>query len=131
MTTALSKSLATGRVRQIVGSVKARGGQLTAQHVGAILARASHGQSGKSLPLPGGVEVRRERDTLVFLTGTNFTGKSGEEKTAPREFSHHIDLARTETTVSVPRLGCTFRLRAINFPVQSDETSQTRRVPDR
>jgi len=131
MTPALSKALTTRLVRQIVGSVKARGGQLTAQHVGAILALASHGQSGKSLPLPGGVEVRRERDTLVFLTGTNFTGTSGEEKTAPREFSHHIDLARAETTVSVPRLGCAFRLRVIDWPVKRGETIQRGAVLDR
>ncbi len=131
MTPALCRALTTRLVRQIVGSVKARGGQLTAQHVGAILALASHGQSGKSLPLPGGVEVRRERDTLVFLTGTNFTGTSGEEKTAPREFSHHIDLARAETTVSVPRLGCAFRLRVIDWPVKRGETIQRGAVLDR
>jgi tRNA(Ile)-lysidine synthase len=131
MTPALCRALTTRLVRQIVGSAKARGGQLTAQHVGAILALASHGQSGKSLPLPGRVEVRRERDALVFLTGTNFTGKSGEEKTAPREFSHHIDLARTETTVSVPRLGCAFRLRVIDWPVKRGETIQRGAVLDR
>jgi tRNA(Ile)-lysidine synthase len=131
MTPALSKALTTRLVRQIVGSVKPRGGQLTAQHVGAILALASHGQSGKSLPLPGGVEVRRERDALVFLTGTSPAGKSGEEKAPPREFSHDIDLAGAETTVGVPQLGCAFRLRVIDWPVKRGETIQRGAVLDR
>lgn len=128
---ALSKALSTRLVRQIVGSVKPRGGQLTAQHVGAILALASRGQSGKSLPLPGGVEVRRERDELLFLASTSSTHKSGEEKTPPREFSHDIDLARGETTVRVPRLGCAFRLRVIDWPVKRGETIQRGAVLDR
>jgi tRNA(Ile)-lysidine synthase len=131
MTPALSEALTTRLVRQIVGSVKPRGGQLTAQHVGAILALASRSQSGKSLPLPGGVEVRRERDALVFLTGAGSTGKSGEEKTLPREFSHDIDLARAETTVGVPQLGCAFRLRVIDWPLKRGETIQRGAVLDR
>jgi tRNA(Ile)-lysidine synthase len=131
MTPALSKALSTRLVRQIVKNVKPRGGQLTAQHVGAILALASHGQSGKSLPLPGGVEVRRERDALVFLTGTSPSRKSGEEKAPPREFSHDIDLAQAETTVRVTQLGCVFRLRAIDWPVKRGETIQRMAVLDR
>jgi tRNA(Ile)-lysidine synthase len=131
MNPALSKALTMRLVRQIVGSVKARGGQLTVQHVGAILALASHGQSGKSLPLPGGVEVRRERDTLVFLTSAGSAYKSGEERTLPREFFHDIDLARAETTVGVPQLGCAFRLRVIDWPVKRGETIQRGAVLDR
>ncbi len=131
MTPALSKALTARLVREIVGSVKPRGGQLTAQHVGAILALASHGQSGKSLPLPGGVEVRRERDALVFLTGTSSTRKSGEEKTLPRGFSHDIELTQVETTVRVPQVGCAFRLRVIDWPVKRGETIQRGAVLDR
>jgi tRNA(Ile)-lysidine synthase len=131
MNPALSKALSTRLVRQIVEEIKPRGGQLNAQHVAAILALASHSQSGKSLPLPGGVEVRRERDALVFLAGTSSTNKSGEEKTLPREFSHDIDLARAETTVRVPQLGCAFRLRVIDWPVKRGETIQRGVVLDR
>jgi tRNA(Ile)-lysidine synthase len=131
MSPALSKALSTRLVRQIIKNVKPRGGQLTAQHVDAILALASRGQSGKSLPLPGGIEVRRERDALVFLASASSTSGNSEEKTLAREFSHDIDLARAETTVRVTQLGCVFRLKAIDWPVKRGETIQREAVLDR
>src|SRR5260221_3731218 len=53
-------------VRRIVKQVRPRGGQLNAEHVRAILELATRGENGKSLELPGGLRVRRERDALVF-----------------------------------------------------------------
>jgi tRNA(Ile)-lysidine synthase len=126
-----SGALSSRLVRQIVGKVKPGTGQLTAQHVDAILTLASRGQSGKSLPLPGGIEVRRERDTLVFLASANSTSSGSEGKTPGREFSHDIDLAGAETTVRVTQLGCVFRLRAIDWPVKRGETIQREAVLDR
>ncbi|MGB7728073.1 MAG: tRNA lysidine(34) synthetase TilS, partial [Candidatus Acidiferrum sp.] len=53
-------------IRRIVELVKPRSGQLSSVHVDAVLRLAHHPDSGKCLPLPGGVEVRRECDFLVF-----------------------------------------------------------------
>jgi len=128
---ALSKALSARLVRQIVENIKPRGGQLTAQHVDAILALASRSQSGKSLPLPGGTGVRRERDALVFLASASSTSNDREEKTLSREFFQDIDLARAETTVRVTQLGCVFRLRAIDWPLKRGETIQREAVLDR
>src|SRR5260370_621559 len=61
-TVALSKRM----VRHIIASVNLRAGQLGAKHVEAALELARSGQNGSSLALPGGVEVRKERDALVF-----------------------------------------------------------------
>jgi tRNA(Ile)-lysidine synthetase-like protein len=127
----LCKALSTRLVRQIVGKVKPGTGQLNAQHVDAILALASGGQSGKSLPMPGGIEVRRERDALVFLASASSTSSNNKEKTLSREFSHDIDLARAETTVRVPQLGCVFRLTTIDWPLKRGETIQREAVLDR
>jgi len=131
LTPALSKALSTRLVRQIVAKVKPGKGQLTAQHVEAILALASSGQNGKVLQLPGDIEVRREREALVFLASGRSTGKNSEEKTLPREFSHDLDLARAETTVRVAQLGCVFRLTAIDWPAKRGETIQRAAVLDR
>ncbi len=125
---ASSKALSARLVRQIVENVKPRGGQLTSQHVDAILALASHGQSGKSLPLPGSVEVRRDRDALLFLARASAVSES---KAAPRNFAYDVDLARAETSVRVPQLGCVFRLTVIDWPVKRGETSQRGAVLDR
>jgi tRNA(Ile)-lysidine synthase len=126
-----SKALSARLVRRIVESVKPRGGQLTSRHVAAILDLASHGQSGKSLPLPGRVEVRRDREALVFLAGTSAASKLSEAQAAPRNFAYDIDLARAETTVRVPQLGCVFRLTVIDWPVKRRETSERGAVLDR
>jgi tRNA(Ile)-lysidine synthase len=131
LTPALSKALSSRLVRQIVKNVKPRGGQLIAQHVDAILALASRGQSGKSLPLPGGIEVRREGDVLVFLASGRTASNNSEEKTRSSEFSHDVDFVRGETAVRVAQLGCVFRLRAIDWPVKRGETIQREAVLDR
>ena len=122
---ALSKRL----IRHIVGELKQRGGQLGAGHVQTILQLAQSGKSGRSLPLPGGAEVRRERDALVFRVPSNKNGTS--KATHPREFEHKIDLPADSQDVHVPELGCVFRLRVIDWPSKRGETYNTGAVLDR
>ncbi|GAC1628907.1 MAG: tRNA lysidine(34) synthetase TilS [Candidatus Acidiferrum sp.] len=123
---ALSKRI----VRQLVAAVKPRAGQLTATHVSDVLQLAEHGESGKSLQLPGGVEVRRERDALLFRA--NAKTASGQITAIPRaQFAHDIDLTSGETLVRIPELGCAFRLTVIDWPAQRRETIDTGAVLDR
>ncbi|MGH9676413.1 MAG: tRNA lysidine(34) synthetase TilS, partial [Candidatus Acidiferrum sp.] len=124
-TNALSKRL----MRRIVKEVKPRGGQLGAGHVEAVLELARSGRSGSSLPLPGGVEVRREHDALVF--GARSSSSDGAGTKAAREFEHSIDLAGGPQEVRVPELGCVFRLRVIDWPPQRGETNTNGAVLDR
>lgn len=114
-------------VRLIVDEVKPGAGQLNAQHVDAVLRLAEHGENGKSLPLPGGVTVRREHDRLVFC---------GEEKTGSEtgdslEFEHTVKLRDKETLVRVPELGCAFRLITIDWSEKSGDTIETGSALDR
>ncbi len=121
---ALSKRI----VRRLVGSLKARGGELGARHVEAVLELAQLGQSGKTVRLPSGVEVRREREELVFLSTGSKNKKSDR---TPREFAHEIVLSAGETSVQIPELGCVFRLRVIDWPQQRGETIEGGAVLDR
>ncbi len=57
-------------VRLIVNRCKVRAGELSSAHVASVLEFALHGENGKRLQLPGGVEVRRERDMLHFRSAT-------------------------------------------------------------
>jgi len=122
---ALSKRL----VRHIVKSVKPRSGQLGAGHVNAVLELARHGQNGTSLPLPGGVEVRKERDALAFYAVGDKFASSAPSKA--REFEYNIDLAHGADEVRVPELGCVFRFRVIDWPAKRAETSRDGAVLDR
>ena len=123
--TVLSKRI----VRQIVEQLKQSGGEFGARHVEAVLELASHGHSGKSLQLPGGVEVRRERDTLLFLPRSNVRAR--DAASAPCEFSYNIDLARGSLDLPVQELGCVFRFRVIDWPPKTAETNNRETVLDR
>jgi tRNA(Ile)-lysidine synthase len=116
-------------VRHMIANIKPRAGQLGANHVETVLELARGRQSGSSLSLPGGIEVRRERDELLFLA-VDRTEKTSSHA-APREYEYKIDLARGETEVSVTELGCVFRLRVIDWPLKRGETSSDGAVLDR
>ena len=124
-TMALSKRM----VRRIVEMVKPRAGQLGANHVEAVLELARSGQSGSSHALPGRVEVRKERDALVFQAAENAGGRALQS--APRKYEYKIDLAASDTEVRVAELGCVFRLRVIDWPSKRGETSTDGTVLDR
>jgi tRNA(Ile)-lysidine synthase len=124
-TRALSKRM----VRRIVESVKLREGQLGAGHVEAVLELARSGRSGSSLALPGGVEVRKGREALVFHAVEKAGGRTSQS--TPREYEYKIDLARGNAEVQVAELGCVFRLRVIDWPRKRGETSRDGFVLDR
>jgi tRNA(Ile)-lysidine synthase len=124
-TTALSKRM----VRRIVESIKPRQGQLGAGHVDAVLRLAHSGHSGSSLALPGGVEVRKDRDALVFRAVENVGVRIALG--APLEFEYKIDLANGSRGVDVAELECVFRLRVIDWPPKRGETSTDGSVLDR
>jgi tRNA(Ile)-lysidine synthase len=123
------RALSKRMVRRIVESVKPRAGQLGAAHVAAVRQLARNGQSGSSLALPGGVEVRKERDALLFQAVENIGVRTARR--APREYEYKINLADRDTQVSVAELGCVFRLKVIDWPRKRGETSSDGAVLDR
>jgi tRNA(Ile)-lysidine synthase len=123
------KNLAIARrmVRQIVELMKPRGGQLNAGHVLAVLELAERGENGKRLPLPGGVEVRRERDSLIFCARESAADAISGKRL---EFERAIKLDGRMTDVVVPELSCVFRFRVIDWPAKRGDTIDTGLVLD-
>jgi tRNA(Ile)-lysidine synthase len=124
------KNFAVSRriVRRIVGELKPRGGQLNATHVRSILELAEGGENGKCLPLPGGVEVRREQDSLIF-SARDAIARANRHKLL--EFERTINLGGKGIEVSVPELGCVFRFRVIDWPAKRGDTIEKELVLDR
>jgi len=120
-TLALSKRM----VREIVKRAKARPGELGAIHVEAVLQLARSGHSGKILQLPGGVEVRRERDRLIFR-GT----APGRDKPEPATFSLQVNLPEKGAELRVDALSRILSVRVIDWPSEGRETSNTGAVLD-
>ena len=125
-TRALSKRL----IRFIVKEWKPRAGQLNAEHVQAVLELAEQGKNGKSVELPGGLEVRRERGTLVFRT-RRIAGSANRAQPKQYEYYIDIDFGQPQAIVPVPNLGCVFRFRVIDWLAKRVETSDTGPVLDR
>ncbi|MGB8472591.1 MAG: tRNA lysidine(34) synthetase TilS [Candidatus Acidiferrum sp.] len=132
------EALTKRMLRRLIEECKRGTGQITARHVAAVQDLARHGQNGKSLPLPGGVEIRRERDELVFRarldTGAGrklVAGESGAtEMPHASEYEHKIDFRNGEAVLRVPQVGCLFRLRVIDWPAKRVDTKESGVVLD-
>jgi tRNA(Ile)-lysidine synthase len=115
-------------VRRIVGELKPREGQLSAAHVGLILDLARRGENGKCLDLPGGLQVRREHDSLVFCVGSSL---AESKRRVAVEYQREVDLDGLTANISVPELSCVFRFRVIDWPAKRRDTIETGFVLDR
>jgi tRNA(Ile)-lysidine synthase len=131
-TSALTKRM----LRRLIGECKNRAGQITGSHIAAVLDLARHGENGKALQLPGGVDVRRERDELIFRGNSSrlarrIGSKREEKKTSPAEYEYKIDIENGEVALRVPQAECVFRLRVIDWVAKRGDTSESGAVLDR
>jgi len=122
---AMSKRL----IRLLVKKVKPRSGQLSSIHVDAVLHLAQQPNSGKSLQLPGGVEVRRERDSLSFRPMPR--NSAAPSPSASKPYSYAVDLPSGQADVTLMEHSYALRFRVIDWPPQGRETSVTGAVLDR
>jgi tRNA(Ile)-lysidine synthase len=121
-----ARAMAKRMVRQLVKRVKPGPGELTSQHVESVLKLAEEGHSGKILPLPGGVEVRRERDSLIFRATAFDKGKA-----EPSTFSLHVDWPASGAELRLDALSRILRFRVIDWPSEGRETTKIGAVLDR
>ena len=134
------------------GEVAAGSAQITAQHIGGVLELARQGENGKELQLPGGVNVRRENDALVFLrraapklrvrssgvsrakskrlAAASSSSNSDEDSAQEFAYEHQIDFQKGTATIAVPQVSCVFRLRVIDWPANRGETSGSGTILD-
>lgn len=124
------RAIRTRLLRRIVEHRKSRAGQTSAAHVEALLALADQPDSGKSLQLPGGVEVRRESQALVFLPSAKIE-PSSRKKAASCGYAHEVDFPASLAELHVVELHCRLHLRVIDWPPEGRETKTTGAVLDR
>jgi tRNA(Ile)-lysidine synthase len=126
-------------LRRLIEERKNSAGQITGQHIAAVLKLAWRGGNGKTVQLPGGVDVRRERNELVLCSNSSrqtrrMDGKREEKKTFAAEYEYKIDLTNSrnsDVTLSLPQAQCVFRLRVIDWPAKRGETRESGAVLDR
>jgi tRNA(Ile)-lysidine synthase len=116
-------------VRDIVEQLKTRPGQISAQHIASVIALANSGENGKALILPGGIEVRRERDAIAFASRTH---KSSGDTGAEYSFAFtQEELIAGNAAAKISALGCAFRLKVIDCASIKSETIVKGSVVDR
>jgi len=115
-----SEALASRIIRMLVDKVRENTGELAALHVDAVRQLVRSGENGKVLQLPGGVDVRRDDDALVFLS----RDKKHSNKKSSKEFSHKVELGG-ETSIALQEMGCVIRLRSIDWPILGRDTSKS------
>lgn len=108
-------------VRLLVEQCKQSGTELGMEHVEAVLLLAGGGANGKLLQLPGGVDVRRSDDRLIFLKRAPRGGKQSSD----RDFSYVVSLTGKEARIAVKEIGCVMRIRSIDWPSAGRETIKT------
>jgi tRNA(Ile)-lysidine synthase len=115
-----SEALASRMIRILVNDVRKDAGELRALHVEAVRELARSGENGKVLQLPGGVDVRRDNNMLVFLPRE----KSGGKRESTKEYSYKFELGGGEKAIAVKEIGCVIRLRSIDWPSEGRDTSK-------
>lgn len=135
------KALTKRMVRRLIDEQRGGTKQITAQHIAAVMELARHGQNGKALQLPGGMEVRRGRDDLFFSNvepvrkiGGDPSARVSRPRTAERaarNYEYKIDLKSDGATLRVPEAGCVLRLTVIDWAKKREETSKRGAVVDR
>jgi tRNA(Ile)-lysidine synthase len=122
---------AVGRrmIRRLIKRVQPHSGQLSSAHVHAVLRLALQPEGGKSLPLPGGVEVRRERDVLVFCAAA--AKPAVRASAGSHKFSYIVTLSDQPMDVPLLEQSCSLRFTVIDWPPEGRETSGIGAVLDR
>jgi tRNA(Ile)-lysidine synthase len=131
-TSALTKRM----LHRLIEESKSGAGQMTGRHIAAVVALALQGENGKVVQLPGGVDVRRERDDLVFCAnasrpGRRILGKRGAGSSSAAQYEYKLDFENGEVALRVPQAGCVFRLRVIDWVAKRGDTSKSGAVLDR
>jgi len=118
---ALSRRL----VRRLYAAVKGDRRQLTAPHVEQVLSLATESTSGHRVQLPGGIEVERSFNRLVFRRAPE-AGAAREQGTVRGVAAYEIDVELSRETparVSVPAIQRRFELKVVDWPPASSDTT--------
>jgi len=134
---AANRALTKRILRRLIDETKEQANrshaQITAQHVMAVLELAQHGQSGKALQLPG-VDVRRERDALLFSPHRGSRVKSSAGNPAGKDelaFEHQIDFQKDSAAIRFTTPRCALRFTVIDWPSNRVDTRELGTVLDR
>ncbi len=123
-----ARALTERLIRCLYEEVRGDRRELSARHVEQVIRLAAESTSGKRLRLPGRIAVERVFHDIVFSSasqedGHNARAASRETKMHPPSYLYMVELpARGATTVAVPELSTSFRLKIVDWPLGESDT---------
>lgn len=127
-----SPAMAKRILKRLLEKTKTRPGQISAHHLEAALQLAAPGHAGKTLQLPGGIEIRRDLQDFFICARHGGPPAAGRERAGaeapPRSFFYPVHLQESGATLRVPELQCAFRFMVIDWPAKRGETSKVGEV---
>jgi tRNA(Ile)-lysidine synthase len=119
-------ALTTRLIRRIFGALKGSNAGLMSQHVIDVLELAAQSISGSRINLPSGIVVEKSFGELIFTRqqiGQHAKTSKSQEKSAAN-FAHSLALANSNAcAVDIPEIGHRLRLKVIDWPAATRETS--------
>lgn len=126
---AVSKRL----IRKLAAESRGPRGQLASLHVELVLRLAREGQSGQRVQLPGGAEVERVFDRLVFTPPQAAAPENQETPEEASSYEYSVELSSEENTATVliPEIRKRMCLKVIDCPGGARDTSNSAATLDR
>lgn len=128
-----SRSLTERLIRRLYEGVRGDHRDLAACHVEQVIHLATESSSGKRVELPGGIVAERAFDEIIFARRNPANALSLPKETNSQQNAYHYVVRipdRGATTVSIPELGTSIRLKVIDWSSAPRDTKRDGKVLD-
>jgi len=130
---ASSRALTERLIRRLYQELRGDCRDLAAGHVEQVIRLATQSSSGRRIDLPGGIVAERAFDEITFSPQNPSRPYVPVQETIPQPNAYQYVVSlpdRGTTTVSIPELGTSFRLKVIDWPSAERDTKREGKVLD-
>jgi tRNA(Ile)-lysidine synthase len=130
---ASSIALTRRLVRRLYQELRGNCRDLSSAHVEQVVRLARESSSGKRVELPGGVSADRTFKEIIFSdqSAARRPTRVKESMARPNAYEYVVNIPNQgATTVSIPELGTSFRLKVIDWPLAERDTKRDGKVLD-
>jgi len=130
---ASSRALTARLVRRLYQELRGNCRDLASAHVEQVVRLATESSSGKRVELPGGVAADRSFKEIIFSDQDAARRPTSAKETIARAnaYEYVVNIPNQgATTVSIPELGTSFRLKVIDWPLAERDTKRDGKVLD-
>jgi len=130
---ASSRSLTERLIRRLYQELRGDCRDLAVAHVEQVIRLATVSPSGRRVELPGGILAERAFDEIILSRQNPSRPHARLQETIPQSNAYQYVVSlpdRGTTTVSIPELGTSFRLKVIDWSSAERDTKRDGKVLD-